>query len=61
MPENTHDPILSILKAYERDPGLNDKKAVLLSSQGGYFLYGNRFCSTGLRIGASKQFLPDTR
>lgn len=45
MPKGMTDPILSILKEYERDPARNEKKAVLLTPQGGYFLYGNRFCS----------------
>lgn len=39
------DPILSALRSYERSPSRNEKKAVLLTPQGGYFLYGNRFCS----------------
>lgn len=45
MPKDIIDPILSILKAYEHDPVKNDKKAVLLTPQGGYYLYGNRFCN----------------
>ena len=45
MPKDMTDPILSILEEYERDPARNEKKAVLLMPQGGYFLYGNRFCS----------------
>lgn len=45
MPNNIDDPILSALEEYERDPNKNDKKAILLTRQGGYFLYGNRFCS----------------
>lgn len=45
MPKDIIDPILSILKAYEHDPAKNDKKAVLLTPQGGYYLYGNRFCN----------------
>lgn len=44
MPKGMTDPILSILKKYERDPMRNEKKAVLLMLQRGYFLYGNRFC-----------------
>ena len=45
MPRNNGDPILTVLKKYERDPNRNHKTAVLLTPQGGYFLYGNRFCS----------------
>lgn len=45
MPKGMTDPILSMLEKYERDPARNEKKAVLLTPQGGYFLYGNRFCS----------------
>ena len=45
MPKGMTDPIASILKEYERDPARNEKKAVLLTPQGGYFLYGTRFCS----------------
>lgn len=45
MSKDIHDPILSVLKQYERNPARNGKKAVLLTPQGGYFLYGNRFCS----------------
>ena len=45
MPRNNGAPILTVLKKYERDPDRNHKKAVLLTPQGGYFLYGNRFCS----------------
>lgn len=44
MPKGMTDPILSTLKGYERDPARNEKKAVLLMPQRGYFLYGNRFC-----------------
>ncbi len=39
------DPILSALRSYERAPEQSGKKAVLLTPGGGYFLYGNRFCS----------------
>lgn len=45
MPKSMVDPIAAILSEYERDPARNEKKAVLLTPQGGYFLYGNRFCS----------------
>ena len=45
VPKSISDPILSILKKYERDPDRNNKKAVLLTPQNGYFLCGNRFCS----------------
>lgn len=45
MPISMTDPILSMLEKYERDPAKNEKKAVLLTPQGSYFLYGNRFCS----------------
>ena len=45
MPKGISDPILSSLKEYERDTRRDGKKAVLLTPQGGYFLYGNRFCS----------------
>lgn len=45
MPKGMEDPILSALKKYEHNPTQNDKKAVLLTPQGGYFLYENRFCS----------------
>lgn len=45
MSKGIDDPILSALRAYERSPDRDGKKAVLLMPQGGYFLYGNRFCS----------------
>lgn len=45
MPKGMVDQIAAILSEYERDPARNEKKAVLLTPQGGYFLYGNRFCS----------------
>lgn len=45
MSKGIDDPILSALQTYERSPDRNEKKAVLLTPQGGYFLYGNRFCS----------------
>ena len=45
MPKSMVDPIAAILSEYARDPARNEKKAVLLTPQGGYFLYGNRFCS----------------
>lgn len=44
MSRGMHDPILSILRSYERSPECTGKEAVLLTPQGGYFLYGNRFC-----------------
>lgn len=44
MPKDIKDPIVLALERYERDPDRNGKKAVLLTPQGGYFLYGNRFC-----------------
>ncbi len=44
MSKGMHDPILSILRTYERSPDCSSKEAVLLTPQGGYFLYGNRFC-----------------
>jgi len=37
--------VLSALKKYERESEGSGKKALLLTPQGGYFLYGNRFCS----------------
>ena len=45
MPKGMMDPITAILREYEHDPARNKKKAVLLTPQGGYFLYGSRFCS----------------
>lgn len=45
MSKGIDDLILDRLKRYERDLVRNDKRAVLLMPQGGYFLYGNRFCS----------------
>lgn len=45
MSESMDNPVLSALKKYEQNPARNEKKAVLLMPQGGYFLYGNRFCS----------------
>ena len=45
MPKDIKNPILTALEQYERDPDRNGKKAFLLTPQGGYFLYGNRFCS----------------
>lgn len=44
MTEIDRDPIVLALKAYEHSSAQNEKKAVLLTPQGGYFLYGNRFC-----------------
>lgn len=44
MPNRIDDPIISTLREYERDPDKNGKKAILLTPQGGYFLFGNRFC-----------------
>ena len=43
MSKSIEDPILSALRSYERAPS-NSKRAVLLTAQGGYFLYGDRFC-----------------
>ena len=45
MPKDIKNPIVTALEQYERDPDRNGKKAFLLTPQGGYFLYGNRFCS----------------
>lgn len=45
MSKGIEDPILSALRGYERAPEQSGKKAVLLTPRGGYFLYGNRFCS----------------
>lgn len=45
MTKGMMDPIAAVLSEYEHDPARNEKKAVLLTPQGGYFLYGNRFCS----------------
>ena len=45
MSKGCKDPILSALRSYERAPEQSGKKAVLLTPGGGYFLYGNRFCS----------------
>ena len=44
MPKDIKDPIVWALERYERNPDRNGKKAVLLTPQGGYFLYGSRFC-----------------
>lgn len=44
MSKGIKDPILSALRSYERTPEQGGKKAVLLTPEGGYFLYGNRFC-----------------
>ena len=35
----------SLREIYAHDPNKNQKKGVLLTPQGGFFLYGNRFCS----------------
>lgn len=45
MSKSIDDSILSALREYERGPDQNEKKAVLLTPRGGFFLYGNRFCS----------------
>ena len=45
MSKSIDDTILSALQKYERGPDQNEKKAVLLTPRGGFFLYGNRFCS----------------
>lgn len=45
MPRKAEDRVLSALEKYMRDPDKNQKKGVLLTPQGGFFLYGNRFCS----------------
>ena len=44
MPKGMTDSIAAKLSEYEHDPAWNEKKAVLLTPQGGYFLYGKRFC-----------------
>lgn len=44
MSTDIKEPILSALRQYEHSPEVNDKKGFLLTSEGGYFLYGNRFC-----------------
>ena len=44
MPKDVEDRIQSALEKYARDPDKNQKKGVLLTPQGGFFLYGNRFC-----------------
>lgn len=45
MPKDVKDPIQSALEKYVHDPDKSQKKGVLLTPQGGFFLYGNRFCS----------------
>lgn len=45
MPGSFEDKVLSALEGYARDPDKTQKKGVLLTPQGGFFLYGNRFCS----------------
>lgn len=45
MPKDVEDRISSALEKYAHDHDRNQKKGVLLIPQGGYFLYGNRFCS----------------
>ena len=45
MPKEVKDQIQSALEKFARDPDKNRKKGVLLTPQGGFFLYGNRFCS----------------
>lgn len=44
MPRNVEDRVLSALETYAHDPDKNQKKGVLLTPHGGFFLYGNRFC-----------------
>ena len=45
MLRNVEDQIQLALEKYVRDSDKNQKKGVLLTPQGGFFLYGNRFCS----------------
>ena len=45
MPKEVKDQIQSALEKFARDLDKNQKKGVLLTPQGGFFLYGNRFCS----------------
>lgn len=45
MPRSFEDKVLSALEGYAHDPDKSQKKGVLLTPQGGFFLYGNRFCS----------------
>lgn len=45
MPKKAKDQIQSALEKYAHDPDGNQKKGILLTPQGGFFLYGNRFCS----------------
>ena len=45
MPKDAEDLIQSALEKYVRDPDKSQKKGVVLTPQGGFFLYGNRFCS----------------
>ena len=40
MSKSIDDTILSALREYERGPDQNEKKAVLLTPRGGFFLYG---------------------
>lgn len=45
VPKRLDDPVLAALKEYGQLPGDTAKKGVLLTPAGGYFLYGDRFCS----------------
>lgn len=45
MPREVEDGVQAALEKYAHDPNKNQKKGVLLTPQGGFFLYGNRFCS----------------
>lgn len=45
MSKDSKDQIQSALEKYAHDPDKNQKKGVLLTPQGGFLLYGNRFCS----------------
>ena len=45
MPKDVKDPIQSALEKYVHDPDKNRKRGILLTPQGGFFLYGDRFCS----------------
>ena len=45
MPKDAENRIQAALERYAHDPDKNRKKGVLLTPQGGFFLYGNRFCS----------------
>ena len=45
MPRDAEDGVQAALEKYAHNPDKNQKKGVLLTPQGGFFLYGNRFCS----------------